>query len=65
MQEMIKEVEAKLERMDALNSKDHRETEIFLQGLHSEITSMNLKIKPYVFSQAREQILAEVILENS
>jgi hypothetical protein len=46
MQEMIKEVEAKLERMDALNSKDHRETEIFLQGLHSEITSMNLKIKP-------------------
>jgi len=30
MQEMIKLVEEKLERIDALNSKDHRETEIFL-----------------------------------
>lgn len=65
MQEMIKLVEEKLERIDALNSKDHRETEIFLQSLHSEITSMNLKIKPYFFSNAHEQMLAQVILENS
>lgn len=41
MQQMINQVEEKLERIDTLNTKDHRETEIFLQNLHSEITSIN------------------------
>lgn len=46
MQQMVKDLEAKLERMEALHSKDHRETEIFLQNLHSEITSIHMKYKP-------------------
>ena len=64
MQQIAKDLDAKLERLAAVHAKDLRETEAFLQNLHSEVTSINLKLKPQGGSKAQEQLLSDITLEH-
>jgi hypothetical protein len=60
---MIATLESKLKVLEASHDRRSKETEEFLQILHSEMST--LRTKPTSLAQVHERMLADVLLESS
>lgn len=63
--EMFSEFESRLETVRQAQVRHERETETYLHNLHSELTNLQLKVRSSGLNQAREQLLADIALENT